>query len=257
MFADTILVLVPHPDDEIVGAAAAIMRARARGARVLLANLTDGVPSRETVWPWRRKHHARLVATRRTEAAEAARRLGAERVFEQNVATRLLRHNLRTTLGALRDVVRAYAVDCVWVPAYEGGHQDHDTTNFLGALLRALVPVWEFSEYHYANARVHSQQFIHTNGTEQTLELDDRERALKRALLRLYRSERGNLDYVQVHREQFRPLPRYDYRLPPHQGRAFYQRFQWVPRHPRIDYTKPEDVCRTLDQFGTALAKLA
>ena len=83
MFADTILVLVPHPDDEIVGAAAAIMRARARGARVLLANLTDGVPSRETLWPWRRKHHARLVATRRAEAEEAARLLAGVGIAPQ------------------------------------------------------------------------------------------------------------------------------------------------------------------------------
>ena len=168
MYADTVLVLVPHPDDEVVGAAAAIARGQALGARFLLANLTDGVPERTTLWPWRRRRHPQMVAMRCAEAVLAARHLGAECVFEQSVGTRQLRHYLGTTLPALRDLVRTYQVGCVWTPAYEGGHQDHDTASFLGALLSPLVPVWEFSEYHFAGACVHSQEFITANGTEHT-----------------------------------------------------------------------------------------
>ena len=75
LFADNVLVLVPHPDDEVVGACAAISRAQSVGSHVLLAVLTDGVPDRATLWPWRRKHHSQMVNTRRLEAVEAAARL--------------------------------------------------------------------------------------------------------------------------------------------------------------------------------------
>jgi LmbE family N-acetylglucosaminyl deacetylase len=53
-FGRRILVLVPHPDDEVVGVAAAIARARADGARLFALYLGHGCLSRETLWPWQR-----------------------------------------------------------------------------------------------------------------------------------------------------------------------------------------------------------
>src|SRR5690349_16650698 len=45
-----ILVLAPHPDDEIVACGIAALRARAAGARVFVLYLTTGVPAREALW---------------------------------------------------------------------------------------------------------------------------------------------------------------------------------------------------------------
>lgn len=78
------------------------------------------------------------------------------------------------------------------------------------------------------------------------------EAAWKRGLLALYASERGNLRHIRVEQEALRPLPRHDYARPPHAGTLFYARFQWVPfRHPRIDFTRPEEVCRALAAAST------
>jgi len=47
-----------------------------------------------------------------------------------------------------------------------------------------------------------------------------------------------------------RPLPRYDYAAPPHPGRLFRERFQWVPlRHPRIDFTPSARVYGALGEW--------
>jgi hypothetical protein len=101
---------------------------------------------------------------------------------------------------------------------------------------------------------VRSQEFFAPNGGETVLELSETETAQKRAALALYASERGNLRHVGARREAFRPLAPYDYARPPHPGVLFYQRFQWVwPRHPRVDYARPEEVSAALAAFRAGL----
>ena len=56
------LILIPHPDDEVVGCAVAALRAKAAGAEISGIYLTTGVPARERVWPWRRSRYGALVA---------------------------------------------------------------------------------------------------------------------------------------------------------------------------------------------------
>lgn len=253
MYAADILILCPHPDDEIVGAAGAIQRAVADGARVHVAWLTTGVPSRQTLWPWARNGHASMVARRRQESEEAADLLGYRTAFRQNVPTRNLRHALAQTLQRIDQTLDRLNIATVWCPAYEGGHQDHDAACYLASRLSEHVPVWEFAEYNYAGGGVNSQDFIRRTGFEMPLKLTPSEISLKRRALRIYKSERGNLGYVGWSRECFRPLAPYDFSLPPHPGRTFYQRFQWAPPHPRIDHTLPEDVCRKFLAFEPSL----
>jgi hypothetical protein len=248
LFGERILLLAPHPDDEVVGAAAAILRARARGARVHVAWLTTGVPEPAALWPWQRAGHAARVARRLAEAEAAAASLGVEVALRRTLASRTLKSALDPTFEALQAAIRRLGIDCVWAPAYEGGHQDHDSANVIASRLEGAA-IWEFSEYHFAGGRVASQSFIRRRGDETILELTPAERAIKRGLLDLYASERGNLGHVGSEREAFRPLAPYDYARPPHEGRCFYQRFQWMPFHPRVDRGKPEEVCAAAMAF--------
>jgi len=248
LFGNRILLLVPHPDDEIVGAAAAMMRARERGAELHAAYLTTGVPEPAALWPWQRAGHGRRVQRRRAEAEAAAARLGLAMALRQELASRTLKSSLEPTRAALQAAIGTRGIDRVWAPAYEGGHQDHDSANVIASRLEG-VELWEFSEYHFAGGRVTSQRFIAPRGDEVLLELTPPEREAKRSLLALYASERGNLGYVETEREAFRPLRPYDYAQPPHAGRAFYQRFQWVPFHPRVDRGRPVEVSRAAMAF--------
>ena len=255
MFAKRILLLAPHPDDEVVGAGAAIGRARALGAEVHVAFLTTGVPAREVLWAWQRAGHDARVARRRAESEQAARLLGFSIAFHQDIPTRTLKSALAATRARLVETIERAGIEMLWVPAFEGAHQDHDVANFLAATFKdrmpAPLPVWEFAEYNFIGGQVHSQEFACASGAEQVLQLSDAEIALKRRALALYASERGNLAHIKAGREVFRPLAGYDYARAPHPGLLFYQRFQWVwPRHPRVDYTKPDEVAAALGAFG-------
>ncbi len=246
MYAERVLVLVPHPDDEVVGTATALARLRQRGGEAFALYLTSGVPAAAGSWLGGRLKYPRSVARRWNEALNVSEGLGLRFAARQQIPSRMLKTHLESSISFAHETAENVEADCIWVPAYEGGHQDHDVTNFVGACLAESFEVWEFAEYNFANARVQSQTFIENNGSESVLNLDANEQASKRELLGRYASEQKNLGYVEMEREAFRPLADYDYTRAPHTGKMFYQRFQWVPYHPRIDYCRPKDVCHAI-----------
>jgi N-acetylglucosamine malate deacetylase 1 len=253
-----ILFLAPHPDDEVVGACAAITRARAAGDRILCLYLTTGVPARDVLWSWERKRHPGMVIRRTDEARLAARLLDIGFVAVAPWATRTLKDHWESAHALIAETVRAEKIDTLWAPAFEGAHQDHDVANALASTFLNRVEVSEFAEYNFAGGRVRSHEFAGANGSETVLQLTPEEQQMKRRALALYASEQRNLRHVGVEREAFRPMPRHDYSRPPHAGRLFWQRFQWVPfRHPRIDFDKPEAVRRAITERARAQASAA
>ncbi len=250
MFGNHILILVPHPDDEAVACAAAIGRAQAGGAEIFALYLTHGCIARETLWRWQRKHYESFVDRRRAEAEKTAKFLNITPV---GWASRPARHVARELPEVYAEICAAIAqngIDQLWVPAYEGGNPDHDALNAAGSLFRNKLSVLEFAEYNFSGGKTHSQEFPVSNGTEQPLTLSLVEQQKKRMALAIYESEKQNLGYVKTARECYRPLADYDYSRPPHPGVLWYARFQWVPfRHPRVDFTKPEEVSQKLGAF--------
>jgi LmbE family N-acetylglucosaminyl deacetylase len=253
MYGQRILILIPHPDDEVVGCAAAILRARERGAEVFGLFLTTGVPAKDVVWPWRRRRHADMVATRRAEAEKTARLLGVNPCGWSGIPTRSLKDHLVEARALALNAIRGHAIDTLWTSAYEGGHQDHDAANVLAASLKDIeprLPVFEFAEYNFAGGRARTHVFPFLTGGEIVIDLAPTEADVKRQALALYRSERANLAFIHAARECFRPLSPYDYSRPPHAGTLFYERFQWVPfRHPRVAFDPPARVSAAFAAF--------
>ena len=263
MFGRRILVLIPHPDDEVVGAALAIRRAVAGGSAVFGLDLTHGCPPKETRWPWARARYQARVDTRRREAAAAARALGLTRLADDGLAARELRHALPAAFQRVLAAVDAHAIDTLWVPAYEGAHADHDCANalaFAATRARPGLAAWEFAEYNNAGQGRRGPRGAHAfpapQGGETALSLEGDEAHWKTDLLRLYRSEAFNLRNVGGNAalgERFRPLPRHDYARPPHAGRLFYERFHWVPVPvPPLDRTTSAEVSAAIAAFLAA-----
>ncbi|MEI7606826.1 MAG: PIG-L family deacetylase [Rhodospirillaceae bacterium] len=257
MIGRRILVLSPHPDDEVVGAAAAIRRAQAEGAEIFLLHLTSGVPGPITTWFWKRVDYPRWVEQRRIEAFAVAKALGVTIIGASQRNSRTLKDDLPAVRREVLTAINRLNIDRLWVPAYEGGHADHDVANGLAATLSNMIAVGEFAEYNFLGGRTNVNKFPILCGHEIVLELSQKEARSKTELLGLYASERKNLGYVEVERECFRPLVAYNYRRPPHEGLLFYRRFQWVPfRHPRIDLTQPREVCTAItDLMGQVLER--
>jgi N-acetylglucosamine malate deacetylase 1 len=249
-----ILALIPHADDEIVGPGIALYRRQQKGDSILLADLTHGCPPEDSLWPWQRgKAYRNRVATRAKEATNVAKAMNAARFPIGHIPARQVRFHLHDLFNHLQHLITEQKIDEVWAPAYEGGNADHDAANALAFALQQSntgLKVFEFAEYHAAKGTIESQSFPHKNGEEEIVTLTGAEQALKKQWLALYVSEQKNLFYVKTEQEMIRPLARYDYTRPPHDGRLGYERFHWVPfRHPRIDWAKGAENSATITAF--------
>jgi hypothetical protein len=250
MFGRRILILIPHPDDEVVGCAAAIAQARASGSRVFGLFLSNGCIPKRHLWFFQQGGYEQRVECRMKEAESAAEFLGITVVGKNNKrAARDIWRRLPEVREEVLAAIGKCAPDQIWVPAYEGGNPDHDGLNALASTLEG-VPVFEFAEYNLAGGTVNSNRFIDVRGGEIMHRLKPEEQQLKRDAYAIYASEKGNLSSLRLEEEQCRPLARYDYSKRPHEGMLWYERFQWVPfKHPRVDYTKAEDVCVAIEEF--------
>jgi LmbE family N-acetylglucosaminyl deacetylase len=252
MFGKRILLLVAHPDDEVVACAASIARARAQGSTISALYLTHGCLAQEALWSWQRKHYHEYVAIRRAEADKAATALGLQPVGWADRPARHLWRDMPQVFQEITQAIDQYRPDQIWVPAYEGGNPDHDALNAIGFKCKSRLSVLEFAEYHFLGGKPHAQEFISTDDTTRTLALTVDERIAKKEALEIYKSEKKNLSYVGVTQESYRSLALYDYGHKPHQGTLWYERFQWVPfRHPRVDFTRAEEVSAAIKAFLT------
>ncbi len=247
-----ILLLIPHPDDEVVGAAAAIARRRADGDQFFGLYLTDGIPAPEQLWRRDRPRREARARQRRDEAREAAAVLGIEPIDFLGWPSRTLKAHLSEAAPRIEKIFQERAIDAIWVSAWEGGHQDHDAANFLASRVANGRPVVEFAEYNRGGGTVRWNRFAMPNGAETALRLTPGEIEMKRRLLAIYRSEKANLALARVEMESRRPLPAHDYARPPHSGPLLRERFHWVGRlfrHPRVDFEPSQAVYDALRNY--------
>jgi hypothetical protein len=160
MFGKRILIIIPHPDDEVVGCTAAMARAQAQGARIYGIYLGHGCLRREALWPWQGNGYQKRVARRILEAECAARFLGLTVVGKNTCrAAREIWPQLPDVYEEVQQAIQLSGPDRLWVPAYEGGNPDHDAVNALASTIKS-VPAFEFSEYHFAiYRRFHGRRF--------------------------------------------------------------------------------------------------
>lgn len=250
MFGKRILILVAHPDDEVVACATSIAHARAAGATISALYLTHGCLAQETLWPWQRKNYTKRVTKRQSEADTAAKSLAIQPVGWSTRPARHLWRELAQVHAEVDTAIKQYRPDQIWVPAYEGGNPDHDGLNAVGFKFKKQLSVLEFAEYNFFGGKAQSNNFISSDETVHVIALTQEERAAKKSALKLYRSEKGNLSNISCEQETYRPLASYDYAQAPHQGKLWYARFNWVPfRHPRVDFTNPSEVSDAITRF--------
>ncbi len=133
-------------------------------------------------------------------------------------------------LAALLTPICMHRPAAILVPAYEGGHPDHDSCSFVGALARELtsLPVWEMPLYHRSvSDELECQRFLEPNGTEVTIRLTATEIANRSIMIAGYSSQLDLGAFIHSNVESFRPQPQYDYSEPPHEGALNYERWGW------------------------------
>jgi LmbE family N-acetylglucosaminyl deacetylase len=231
--ADRLAVVVAHPDDETIGAAALLMRTS--GAHVVVA--TDGAPRA----PQFARDHGfasfqDYAAARREEfqRAMAIAAVPVERQIMLGFADQGATHGLVQLSAMLAGACITRAITTVVTHAYEGGHPDHDAVAFaVQAAQRLLMQrghrltVIEMPLY-----RIDAQGGFTTSFAapgEGAIDYTVAGSALdrKKAMIAAHASQQDVLSLFNPAREQFRPAPRHDFTQLPNEGRLMYERFPW------------------------------
>lgn len=209
-----LLVVAAHPDDETIGAGVLMARTRCRGGEVRVVVVNTGIAA------WRAGDHAALFAQRRAQTLAALALAGVT----PDCVTFLGIPDLRTgerfseILERLHAEIREFRPDAVAVSAWEGAHPDHDLSHYAVAVATergTAVPVWEFPEYNRRYLGTGRAGFLQEDWPFVDLGLTPEETELRRAMMACFPSEGAFVRRFGDQPELLRPLPRYDYRLPP------------------------------------------
>lgn len=237
-----VLLLVAHPDDESIGASAAL--GRLRECRVVY--LTDGAPRdprfRSPHVNGSRDFYARVRAE---EAASALTCVGVppQRISFLGGVDQEAVHELPRLLKSFLEVVNEFQPAAIITHPYEGGHPDHDAAALLALLAKryweqhhSRVPeILEMTSYHARNGTRVSGEFlpgVAAAGEELpvltlTLTLTAEERSRKAQMLACYVSQWHVISDFPLEPERLRVAPAYDFSKPPHDGVLWYETLGW------------------------------
>jgi N-acetylglucosamine malate deacetylase 2 len=231
-----LVVVAAHPDDETIGAAMLLRRLTRCGVTVLVVHVTDGAP--------RDMRDARMAGFATVEAYARARRheladafqtgsIPVERWEMLGIPDQRASYVLPEVVAALTALFQRERPDAVLTHAYEGGHPDHDATAL------AVTVAWrnaqlapnshcEMSSYHLAGDACRTACFLPAADVQPVvIPLTPDEQALKRAMIACFRTQQRVLRQFGVDVEVVRRAPTYDFSRPPHEGRLYYERFDW------------------------------
>jgi LmbE family N-acetylglucosaminyl deacetylase len=179
-----ILVLAPHPDDEVIGCGGTLCKNAARGDRVVAVFLTSGelglkhLP-REKAW-----------RIREAEARKAARILKLAAVDFLRMPDWTLNEHLRQGARRLQPILKREAPELIYLPHPREWHPDH----------RATLPILRAA---LRGAGIRKPEL---RGFEVWTPLADQDyaedisavMALKLRALRAHRSQLGEFEYVRA-----------------------------------------------------------
>jgi N-acetylglucosamine malate deacetylase 2 len=227
-----LLVVVAHPDDEVISAGAVL-----RGfPNVTIVHATDGAPA-DPGYAQRKGFLTReaYAEARRAEVVAALDVIGIPEARIQGLGfvDGEASWHLVELCHKVADLIHDVRPDVVLTHPYEGGHSDHDSTAFAvhlaaGLLRRDGLPVpviLELASYHNYKGRRRMLDFLPFRGRPvKTIRLGVEARGVKRTMLDLFTSQRELLRTFPIDVERFRQAPRYLFTVPPHEGELDYER---------------------------------
>lgn len=237
IFGAKVLVVTAHPDDECVAAGALYRYLE----KAVFAHITDGAPgnlvdARARGYPTASDY----ADARRRELLSALALAGVrpQDCFQAGIPDQEASRRLVDATEWVRDRIREVEPETIITLAYEGGHPDHDAACFAAHAAAALLrqegvtppPIIECPLYHAGDSvnRRMNPGFLPRQDMEPiTFILTEEERRLKREMLDRFVTQSGVLRFFTVEEERFRVAPKYDFTLPPHEGKLYYESFDW------------------------------
>ena len=98
---------------------------------------------------------------------KAVKYLGIKKYYLQNIPSRSLKMHIVKTINKIKFIIQTHNITTIFTPAYEGGHQDHDVSNFIASKFIKQLNVYEFAEYNNFGGKSISNTFIGEDTNEE------------------------------------------------------------------------------------------
>lgn len=119
---ENVLILSPHPDDEIIGCGGTMIKHKHKGSNVFVTYLTDGRKGSKTIDP------VVLTEIRREEAKAGLKKMGcSEHIFMDYPDGRLCEY-MHEGARELTTIIADFRPDTIFVPNFLDAHYDHAAT---------------------------------------------------------------------------------------------------------------------------------
>jgi N-acetylglucosamine malate deacetylase 2 len=229
--ARSVLMVVAHPDDEVIGGGSLFQEL---GNRLTIVHVTNGSPQNPTDARNAGFNTSEEYSRARFEESFAAAELSGipRQQFRQlGFGDQQAAHDLHGVTLCLIRLFKELQPEVVLTHPYEGGHPDHDAAAFAVRTATELsgqgIRIGEFCSYHAGVAAgvCETQVFLGDPGI--TRDLTPRQKQLKRAMFDCFVTQQHVLRMFSPEVERFRTAPDYDFTRPPHAGRLHYENFDW------------------------------
>lgn len=226
-----ILIFAPHPDDEVIGCGGLILK---QSKSVKVVYLTTGI---SRLGFRRLGSHGKVF--REGEALAAMKLAGLKKsdlfFLPHDSYFALNKEEFVKAEHSIADLIKEFNPAQIYMPAFEGGHFDHDVANFLmnkvvDSLNKPML-TYEYPTYNnypifffdkikkFFSAHPPRPRFIPLNGhVPFILDMSEEELTNKKAMLQCYKSQNKDNLLVRLYgyKDMFRTCPRYDYSKRPH-----------------------------------------
>ncbi|MFH1332563.1 MAG: PIG-L family deacetylase [archaeon] len=218
-----IMIFAPHMDDEAVGCGGLIIKAAREQSKITIVYMIkDEV----------RKEEAKNIMTRLGIQAKLIF-MDYKKLNDKNA--------LLDAIKKVTDLIKKETPTEIYIPSYEGGHLQHDLTNFI--VKKAVNTTKNTQTYEYPlynnypiylpikmmrrytskhlpfRTGIFPPLFIPEKTKTYVLEMNNGDMKIKRAMIRGYKSQNAQ-DYLVknfLYEDRFRKCPRYDYTKRPHE----------------------------------------
>jgi len=136
----TILIVAPHPDDEIWGTGGLLIQSQKNKEKVTVVYITTGALRNEN----KQKEKLREEAVKKIGVL-----LGIKQIFLRYPERSLIEKNTAIKVkNSLEKIIKKEKPNKIFVTAYEGGHPDHDICNFIVSKIKTNAQKYEYCMYN-------------------------------------------------------------------------------------------------------------
>ena len=187
-----ILVIAPHPDDEVIGCGGALCLRTARGDRVTVVFLTSGELG------LKHRPHEQAWKIRESEARVAGRILGVARLEFFRLPDWTVGDHVKRGARLLSPILQAERPELIYLPHPQDWHPDH----------QAALPLLRAAMRGFRRPKVEVRTYEVWTPLSEFDHVEDISRVMPRKLraLRAHRSQLNEFDYERAVRglNQFR-----------------------------------------------------